>query len=66
MRRDTLKRLFAVLTGEHVTNTRYAQLLREFSEGKDAPVEKNAVILVNEIGIVYLSGGVVYDEEVSA
>ena len=66
MKRDVLKRMFAALTGEQITNARYVQLLNEYARCVDAPVEKAAVKLVNEVGVVYLSEGLVYEEVVVA
>ena len=56
--------MFAALTGEHIDNARYVQLLREYSSGEDVSVEKDAVKLIGAMGVIYIAEGIVLEEEV--
>jgi len=64
MTKRVLSRMFRVLTGERITKARYAQLLAEFSAGDDEPVEPDVVRLMAEYGVIYVSDGLVIEEEV--
>lgn len=66
MTRALLTRMFRTLTGERITNKRYAQLFKEFSSGEDELVESEAVKLVNDYGVIFISEGLVIEEEVIA
>ena len=57
-----LSRMFRVLTGERITKVRYTQLLKEFSEGQDTPVDPDAIRLINDVGIIYVSDGLIIEE----
>ena len=61
-----LKRMFAVLTGEQITPARYIELMKEYSSGVDNPVEKDAVKLMTETGVMYVSESLIVEEVVVA
>jgi len=64
MTKQTLRKMFEVLVGEPVSDRRYARLVKEFSQGKDLPVEAHAVKLMNGLGVMYLADGVIIEERV--
>lgn len=61
-----LKRMFQALTGEQITPARYIALVKEYSSGEDEPVERDAVKLMTEMGVMYVSEGLIIEEVVVA